>query len=183
MDPKVSIIMGSTSDLPVMEKAAKVLNDFCIPFEINALSAHRTPAEVEAFAKNAQKRGIEVIIAGAGCYRRHDTNPRDRSSYQCFARRDGCSSSHRPNASGHPRCHHGNKWCHERGNTCRTNPGSRRHRAKSQNCRLQRIIEKENRRCQQRTGKSKIRLQDELILLKRTSNKWVAGCFSATHFK
>ena len=66
MDPKVSIIMGSTSDLPVMEKAAKVLNDFCIPFEINALSAHRTPAEVEAFAKNAQKRGIEVIIAGAG---------------------------------------------------------------------------------------------------------------------
>ena len=56
MDPKVSIIMGSTSDLPVMEKAAKVLNDFCIPFEINALSAHRTPAEVESFAKNAQKR-------------------------------------------------------------------------------------------------------------------------------
>lgn len=66
MTPKVSIIMGSTSDLPVMEKAAKVLNDFCIPFEINALSAHRTPAEVEEFAKNARKRGIEVIIAGAG---------------------------------------------------------------------------------------------------------------------
>lgn len=66
MNPKVSIIMGSTSDLPVMEKAAKVLNDFCIPFEINALSAHRTPAEVESFAKNAQARGIEVIIAGAG---------------------------------------------------------------------------------------------------------------------
>ncbi len=66
MNPKVSIIMGSTSDLPVMEKAAKVLNDFCIPFEINALSAHRTPDEVEDFAKNAQARGIEVIIAGAG---------------------------------------------------------------------------------------------------------------------
>lgn len=66
MTPKVSIIMGSTSDLPVMEKAAKVLNDFCIPFEMNALSAHRTPAEVEAFAKNAQAKGIEVIIAGAG---------------------------------------------------------------------------------------------------------------------
>lgn len=58
--------MGSTSDLPVMEKAAAVLNDFCIPFEINALSAHRTPAEVEDFARNAQGRGIEVIIAGAG---------------------------------------------------------------------------------------------------------------------
>ena len=68
MDPKVSIIMGSTSDLPVMEKAAKVLNDFCIPFEINALSAHRTPAEVESFAKNAQKRGIEVIIAGMAAH-------------------------------------------------------------------------------------------------------------------
>lgn len=58
--------MGSTSDLPVMEKAAKVLNDFQIPFEMNALSAHRTPAEVEDFATNAAARGIEVIIAGAG---------------------------------------------------------------------------------------------------------------------
>lgn len=58
--------MGSTSDLPVMEKAAKVLNDMAIPFEMNALSAHRTPAEVEEFAKGAAGRGIEVIIAGAG---------------------------------------------------------------------------------------------------------------------
>lgn len=66
MEPKVSIIMGSTSDLPIMEKACKVLNDFKIPFEVNALSAHRTPAEVEEFAHGAAKRGIEVIIAGAG---------------------------------------------------------------------------------------------------------------------
>lgn len=66
MNPRVSIIMGSTSDLSVMEKAAKVLNDMGIPFEMNALSAHRTPAEVEKFAKNAAQRGIEVIIAGAG---------------------------------------------------------------------------------------------------------------------
>lgn len=66
MNPKVSIIMGSMSDLPVMEKAAKVLNDFAIPFEMNALSAHRTPAEVEEFATHAAQRGIEVIIAGAG---------------------------------------------------------------------------------------------------------------------
>lgn len=58
--------MGSTSDLPIMEKAAQILNDFQIPFEMNALSAHRTPAEVEDFAHNAQSRGIEVIIAGAG---------------------------------------------------------------------------------------------------------------------
>ena len=66
MKAKVSIIMGSTSDLPVMEKAAKVLNDFKIPFEINALSAHRTPEEVEKFAKNARENGIQAIIAGAG---------------------------------------------------------------------------------------------------------------------
>jgi 5-(carboxyamino)imidazole ribonucleotide mutase len=66
MKPLVSIIMGSTSDLPVMEKAAKLLNDFKIPFEINALSAHRTPKEVEIFAKNAQANGIKVIIAAAG---------------------------------------------------------------------------------------------------------------------
>jgi 5-(carboxyamino)imidazole ribonucleotide mutase len=58
--------MGSTSDLPVMEKAAKVLDDFEIPFEINALSAHRTPEEVEKFAKGAKTRGIKVIIAAAG---------------------------------------------------------------------------------------------------------------------
>jgi 5-(carboxyamino)imidazole ribonucleotide mutase len=66
MKAMVSIIMGSTSDLPIMEKAAKVFDEFEIPFEMHALSAHRTPAEVEAFAKNAQARGIEVIIAAAG---------------------------------------------------------------------------------------------------------------------
>lgn len=66
MKPKVSIIMGSTSDWPVMEKAANFLNDMQIPFEINALSAHRTPEEVESFAKNAETKGIDVIIAGAG---------------------------------------------------------------------------------------------------------------------
>jgi 5-(carboxyamino)imidazole ribonucleotide mutase len=58
--------MGSVSDLPVLEKAAKTLCDFEIPFEMHALSAHRTPAEVEDFARNAQPRGIEVIIAAAG---------------------------------------------------------------------------------------------------------------------
>lgn len=66
MKPKVSIIMGSTSDLGVMEGAAKILDEFEIPFEINALSAHRTPEEVEKFAKGAKDRGIQVIIAGAG---------------------------------------------------------------------------------------------------------------------
>ncbi len=66
MNPVVSIIMGSTSDMPVMEKAAKFFDEMEIPFEINALSAHRTPGEVEKFAKNAQQRGIKVIIAAAG---------------------------------------------------------------------------------------------------------------------
>ena len=66
MTPIVSIIMGSTSDLPVMEKAAQLLNDMQVPFEMNALSAHRTPEAVEEFAKNSQGRGIKVIIAAAG---------------------------------------------------------------------------------------------------------------------
>jgi len=66
MIPQVSIIMGSTSDLPIMERAAKVLNELKIPFEMNALSAHRTPEKVEVYAKTAKDRGIGVIIAGAG---------------------------------------------------------------------------------------------------------------------
>ena len=66
MKPVVSIIMGSTSDLPILEKAAKFLDQMEVPFEINALSAHRTPGEVEDFARNAQGRGIKVIIAAAG---------------------------------------------------------------------------------------------------------------------
>ena len=66
MTPIVSIIMGSTSDMPVMEKACNFLNDMHIPFEVNALSAHRTPDAVEDFARNAKHRGVKVIIAAAG---------------------------------------------------------------------------------------------------------------------
>ena len=66
MKPIVSIIMGSTSDLPILEKTAKMLDEMEIPFEMNALSAHRTPAEVEEFARGAEGRGIKVIIAAAG---------------------------------------------------------------------------------------------------------------------
>lgn len=66
MKPMVSIIMGSTSDLPIMEKAAGLLNELQVPFEMNALSAHRTPEAVEEFAKQAHQRGIKVIIAAAG---------------------------------------------------------------------------------------------------------------------
>lgn len=66
MKPVVSIIMGSTSDMPVMQEAAKIFDEFEIPFEINALSAHRVPEQVMDFAKNAHLRGIKIIIAGAG---------------------------------------------------------------------------------------------------------------------
>lgn len=66
MTPQVSIIMGSTSDLQVMQKAAEFFEEMEIPFEMQALSAHRTPAEVEKFAKGAKERGIQVIIAAAG---------------------------------------------------------------------------------------------------------------------
>ena len=66
MTPIVSIIMGSTSDLPGLEKAAQFFDEMEIPFEMNAFSAHRTPQEVEQFAREAQGRGIKVIIAAAG---------------------------------------------------------------------------------------------------------------------
>ncbi len=66
MTPVVSIIMGSTSDMPVMKPAADFLDEMGIPFEINALSAHRVPEQVASFAKSAAGRGIRVIIAGAG---------------------------------------------------------------------------------------------------------------------
>ena len=66
MKPLVSIIMGSTSDMPVMKQAAEILDEFEIPFEINALSAHRTPEMVEEYAKSSYERGVRVVIAGAG---------------------------------------------------------------------------------------------------------------------
>ena len=66
MKPFISIIMGSTSDLPVMEKAMSLLDEMEIPFEVHALSAHRTPDAVEDFARNAKGRGVKVIIAAAG---------------------------------------------------------------------------------------------------------------------
>ena len=68
MTPKVSIIMGSTSDMKVMEAAAAFLDEMEIPYEINALSAHRVPEMVADFAKNAHRRGIRAIIAGTGVW-------------------------------------------------------------------------------------------------------------------
>jgi len=66
VNPLVSIIMGSDSDLPVMNQAAEILNSFGVPYEITIVSAHRTPKRLFEFSENAHKRGIEVIIAGAG---------------------------------------------------------------------------------------------------------------------
>lgn len=65
-NPLVGIIMGSDSDLPVMSEAAKILDEFDIPYEIKIVSAHRTPDFMSKYAKSAKSRGLKVIIAGAG---------------------------------------------------------------------------------------------------------------------
>lgn len=64
--PLVGIIMGSDSDLPVMKQAAEILDEFNVPYEIKITSAHRTPDLMSSYSKNAYKRGIKVLIAGAG---------------------------------------------------------------------------------------------------------------------
>ena len=123
MNPRVSIIMGSTSDLAIMEKAAKVLDDMGIPFEMNALSAHRTPAEVEAFAKQAAERGIEVIIAGAGMAA---TGAGDRGADQRLFERNGCFVGYYSDASGNSCRYSGYQRSDECWNSRRTNIGCRR---------------------------------------------------------
>ncbi len=65
-NPQVAVLMGSDSDLPVMEKAVAALKELGVPFEVKVISAHRLPEKVEAYAKQARGRGIEAIIAGAG---------------------------------------------------------------------------------------------------------------------
>ncbi|MCK5496972.1 MAG: AIR carboxylase family protein, partial [Hyphomicrobiaceae bacterium] len=64
--PLVGILMGSDSDLPIMEEAAKILDDFGVPYELTISSAHRTPERTVSFLKSAERRGVKVIIAGAG---------------------------------------------------------------------------------------------------------------------
>jgi 5-(carboxyamino)imidazole ribonucleotide mutase len=66
MKPQVGIIMGSKSDLPIMQEAADVLTELGVPFEINIVSAHRTPDLMYEYAKSAVERGLKVIVAGAG---------------------------------------------------------------------------------------------------------------------
>ena len=99
MNPKVSIIMGSTSDLKIMEAAAEFLDQMEIPYEINALSAHRVPEQVMDFAKNARSRGVKVIIAGAG------------------------GAAHLPGVIAAltplPGCNDGSRWSQKRSDSCR----------------------------------------------------------------
>jgi len=106
MKPLVSIIMGSTSDWMVMEGAANFLNEIQIPFEIEALSAHRTPEKVNEFSRTAQARGIKVIIAGAGMAAHLPGVIASCTGYwsscKSFARGIGCSAFDDSNASGNP---------------------------------------------------------------------------------
>ena len=139
MTPVVSIIMGSTSDLPVMEKAAKLLDEMEIPFEMHALSAHRTPAEVEAFAKGAKDRGINYRSG-------------NRCAYQLYTRRYGRPAGYRTDASGNPCCH-----CRYQRSIKRRNPGSpdacrRRRTTPGQAGRLQGKSEEKDRKSQRRVS-------------------------------
>lgn len=135
MTPKVSIIMGSTSDLKIMEEAAKFFDEMEIPYEINALSAHRVPELVMDFAKNAHKRGIKVVIAGAGGAAHlpgviaaltplpvigipiKSSNSIDGVGQHPVNFADAC---------GYPRGHDGARRCPQRSDSCRTNHGHRR---------------------------------------------------------
>ena len=123
--------MGSTSDLPIMEKAAKLLDECEIPFEMLALSAHRTPAEVEEFAKNARSRGIKVIIAAAGMAAHLPgviasmTTLRDRSSHQIGYGRTRCLARHRANASRNPRRYGRNQRSPQRSDSRHSDIGAR----------------------------------------------------------
>ena len=100
MTPKVSIIMGSTSDLPVMEKAAKILDEFEVPFEMNALSAHRTPDQVAQFAASADKRGYSCVYVVA----------RNRTADKCLVAGNGRPAGDSTDASRNP-CGHRRYRC------------------------------------------------------------------------
>ena len=141
--------MGSTSDLPIMEKAAKLLDECEIPFEMLALSAHRTPAEVEEFAKNARSRGIKVIIAAAGtparCYRFDDYTARDRSSHQIGYGRTRCLARHRANASRNSRSDGRSQRSPQRGYSRHSDFGARRRKHRFESRKIQNRTYEKNR--------------------------------------
>ena len=147
--------MGSTSDMPVLEKAAKLLDEFEIPFEINALSAHRTPQEVTDFANNASKRGLKVIIAAAGMapagrYRRPDHSASDRCPHQVHARGYGRPARNRADASGHPSGNRGHQRRSQRRYSCRADAITHRRAHRRAFCGIQAGSCQENRESQRR---------------------------------
>ena len=156
MKPLVSIIMGSTSDLPIMEKACKLLDEMQVPFEVNALSAHRTPDAVEEFARTAKDRGIKVIIAGAGMaaalpgvIAASTTLPVIGVPIKGML--DGLDAMH-------PRGHSRHQWCTECGNPRYRNDGPRRCCPGSATGYLQRRFESEDRTGQQGSCRREIRV-------------------------
>ena len=133
MKPLVSIIMGSTSDLPVMEKACKLLDELQVPFEVNALSAHRTPEAVESFARSAPGawHPRHHCCGGYGCrpawcHRGLYHVARHRCAHQGYARRSRCHALHHPDAPGHPCGYCGCQRCSERRHPRCRDVGSRR---------------------------------------------------------
>ena len=119
MSVKVGIIMGSDSDLPVMSKAAEILDELQVPYELTIVSAHRTPDRLCEYAKTAEEKGLSVIIAGAGGAAHLPGMTAamtvlpviDKGSWRC-----GFSLFYRPDATGHTGCYSGHQWCTE----CRT---------------------------------------------------------------
>ena len=108
--PKVGIVMGSDSDMPVMAKAADFLEELGIPYEMTVISAHREPDVFFEYAKSAEEKGFKVIIAGAGMAARHVCRyfPDARHRYSHahhFPGRQRFSVFHRTDALRHPRCH------------------------------------------------------------------------------
>lgn len=158
MNPIVSIIMGSTSDLPVMEKACKLLNEMQVPFEVNALSAHRTPEAVEEFARNAKGRGIRVIIAAAGMaaalpgvIAASTTLPVIGVPIKGML--DGLDAmlSIIQMPHWHPCCYRGSKRCPECSYPCCRDACPERRSYRTASERLQKWTERENRQGKQRT--------------------------------
>ena len=161
MTPLVSIIMGSTSDLPVMEKAACQLDELAIPFEILALSAHRTPDEVAQFAREAEARGVRVIIAGAGmaahlCGVIASMTPLPVIGVPIKATLDGMD------ALLATCCHRGNQWSSECSSSSGTNALAGRRRSYGASQSLQRGAKGKGSARQCRPQRGKVPLQDQL---------------------
>jgi phosphoribosylaminoimidazole carboxylase PurE protein len=122
----VGIIMGSDSDLDVMAGAAKVLDEFSVPYEVRIISAHRTPKEMLAYAAQASSRGLKVIIAGAGGSAHLPGMTASETSLPVLAvpvKRDN-HDHEAQNASRYPLGHHARKWCRPSCPFCHTNFGS-----------------------------------------------------------